>query len=99
MLFRSDLYKNLDVSVLDHVILEKFLGISGDTQSQLLGYSYDREDAINRVLAQEYQLAFLLKPIKIETIKAIADIRERMPRKSTHFYPKLPAGLVINRLI
>ena len=97
--FHSDLYKNLDVSVLDHVILEKFLGLSGDAQSQLLGYSYDREDAMNRVLAQEYQLAFLLKPIKIETIKAIADIRERMPRKSTHFYPKLPAGLVINRLI
>ncbi len=47
---------------------------------------------------QEYQLAFLLSPVKVEEIKAIADAGERMPRKSTYFYPKPPAGLVFRRL-
>jgi uncharacterized protein (DUF1015 family) len=32
-------------------------------------------------------------------IKAIADAGDRMPRKATYFYPKLPSGLVFNRLV
>jgi uncharacterized protein (DUF1015 family) len=32
-------------------------------------------------------------------IKAIADAGDRMPRKSTYFYPKAPAGLVFHRLV
>lgn len=96
--FHSDLYKNLDVSVTDHAILEELLGLGSD-HSQLVDYTYDKQDAVNRVLAQEYQLAFLIRPIKAETIKAIADVRDRMPKKSTYFYPKPPSGLIINRLI
>lgn len=96
--FHSEIYKGLDVSVIDHIILEELLGLGGD-YSTLVNYAYDERDAINRVLAGEYQLAFLLKPIKPETIKAIADVRDRMPKKSTYFYPKPPAGLIINRLI
>ncbi|MFC2063450.1 DUF1015 domain-containing protein, partial [Chloroflexota bacterium] len=97
--FHSEMYKNLDVSVLDHVILEKILGVSGDREEMTLGYCYDRQDAVDRVLDQEYQLAFLLGPVRAEVIKAIADSGDRMPRKSTYFYPKLPSGLVSNRLV
>jgi uncharacterized protein (DUF1015 family) len=39
-----------------------------------------------------------LHPPRMEMIKAVADSRDRMPAKSTYFYPKLPAGLVINPL-
>ena len=96
--FHCELYKRLDVSVVDHIILENMLGLSGEEEA-ILGYSYDKLDAVNRVSDQEYQLAFLLSPIKPEVIKAVADAGDRMPRKSTYFYPKLPAGLVINRLV
>ena len=96
--FHSELYKRLNVSVLDHVILEKLLGLGGG-EAVTIGYSYDGQDAVNRVLEQEYQLAFLLSPIKPAVIKAIADVGDRMPRKSTYFYPKVPAGLVFNRLV
>ncbi len=97
--FHSELYKRLDVSVVDHVILEEFLTLSREKENTLLAYSYDRLDAVNRVLNQEYQLAFLLRPVKAEVIKAIADVGDKMPRKSTYFYPKLPSGLVFNRLV
>ena len=56
--------------------------------------SYDKVDAVNRVLSEEFQLAFLFSPIEARVIKAIADAGDRMPRKSTYFYPKSPAGLV-----
>jgi len=97
--FHSELYKKLDVSVLDHVILEEFLGLGSGGEGAVLAFSYQGRDAVNRVLEQEYQLAFLLRPIKPEVIKAVADADDRMPRKSTYFYPKAPAGLVLYRVV
>ena len=96
--FHSEIYKKLDVSIVDHIILEKLLGLSSGREEARIAFSYDRQDAVDRVLDQEYQLAFLLKPVKPEMIKAIADAGDRLPRKSTYFYPKLPAGLVFFRI-
>ena len=97
--FHSELYKRLDVSITDHIILEKLLGLSGDTEEKSLAYSYDRLDAVNKILNREYQLAFLLRPIRSAVIKTIADASDRMPRKSTYFYPKLPSGLVFYQMV
>ena len=94
--FHSEIYKRLDVSIVDHVILEKLLGLSSGREEAILAYSYNRQEAINSVLDQEYQLALLISPVKAEVVKAIADAGDRLPRKSTYFYPKPPAGLVFN---
>jgi len=93
--FHSELYKRLDVSIVDHVILDKLLGLEGGELKNLT-YSYEVLDAVKQVLDSEYQLAFLLSPVKPEVIKAVADVGDRMPKKSTYFYPKLPAGLVFH---
>ncbi|MFH1169918.1 MAG: DUF1015 domain-containing protein [Chloroflexota bacterium] len=94
--FHSELYKRLDVSIVDHVVLEKMLGMQ-DRESAALSYSYDIGDTIGKVMSREYGLAILLNPVKARDIKSIADAGDRMPRKSTYFSPKLPAGLVIYR--
>ena len=95
--FHGELYSKLNVSILDHVILEEMLGL-GSGQENSLAFSYDRQEAVRKISDREYQLAFLLSPVKAELVKAIADGGERMPRKSTYFYPKPPAGLVFRRL-
>ncbi|GAG46933.1 unnamed protein product, partial [marine sediment metagenome] len=92
--FHSDTYKKLDVSVIDHVILEEMLGI-GSGQEEGIDYDYNRKDAFNKVINQEYQLAFILKPVAAKAIKAIADASDKMPHKSTYFHPKLPSGLIL----
>ena len=97
--FHSELYKKLDIDIVDNVILEKLLGVGSGREEAILGYCYDRLEAVNRVLDGEYQLAFLLSPVKAEVIKAIADAGDKMSRKSTYFYPKVPAGLVFSRLV
>ena len=91
--FHSELYKRLDVDIVDSVIPHE-LGRGGES----ITYSYDGQDAVNRVLQQEYQLAFLLSPVRVEAVKAIADAGDKMSRKATYFYPKAPAGLVLHRL-
>ena len=95
--FHSEIYRRLDVSVLDHVILENLLGLGFEREESSLSYCYDKVDAVNKVLSHEFQLAILLNPVEAGAIKGIADVGDRMPRKSTYFYPKLPAGLVFYR--
>jgi uncharacterized protein (DUF1015 family) len=95
--FHSDVYKRMDVSVVDHIILEELLGLSSGEETRI-AYNYDRLDAVRCVTSVEYQLAFIIKPVRAQVIKAIADVGDRMPRKSTYFYPKLPSGLLVHRL-
>ncbi len=92
--FHSELYQKLDVSIVDHVILEELLGLTHEMTGVFLDYANDALEAIRRVREQEYQLAFIVNPVKPGIIKAIADSGDRMPRKSTYFFPKVPAGLV-----
>ncbi len=97
--FKNALYRKLDVSIVDNIILERVLGLgSGFSDETKISYLYDREDTVNRVKKGEYQVAFFLKPINPELIKEVSDAGDKMPRKSTYFYPKAPAGLVVNPL-
>jgi len=94
--FHSDIYKKLDVSVLDHIILEELMGLK-TVEDPRIAFNFDRNDVVSRVKSGEFQLAFILNPMKAEVIKAISDVSDRMPRKSTYFFPKLPSGLVVYR--
>jgi uncharacterized protein (DUF1015 family) len=95
---RSEVYKKMDVSIVDHVILEKILGMQNDDEKRI-AYTHNREEAVSRVLNGECQLAIITNMVKGQTIKDIADAKDRMPRKSTYFYPKLPSGLIVNHLV
>ena len=96
--FHSELYQKLDVSIVDHVILEELLGLTHEAAGAYLDYTNDALEAIRRVREHEYQLALIVNPVKPQAIKSIADSGDRMPRKSTYFYPKAPAGLVLYRI-
>jgi len=96
--FHSEHYHRLDVSIINHVIMKELLGISPDTAIDYLDYSNDALATVNGVLSGDYQMAFIVNPVRPEVIKAIADSGDRMPEKSTYFYPKLPSGLVFYSL-
>ncbi len=91
-------YKNLDVTILHKLILENILGI--DKQDMAAGksltYTRDTTEAIDYVDAGEADFAFLLNPTTVKEISDVAAEGDRMPQKSTYFYPKLITGLVIN---
>jgi uncharacterized protein (DUF1015 family) len=92
----SQAYKNLDVSFLNDIILGRMLGLAPDSEN--IAYTADIDEACQQIKQGTYQLAFLLSPPQPEMVKAVADAKDRMPRKSTYFYPKLPAGLIISSL-
>ena len=61
-------------------------------------YVKDEEDAMAAVARGDGELAFLLNPSKVTEVKDVARVGDRMPHKSTYFYPKPLTGLVINKM-
>ena len=92
---RSQAYREFDVSILNHVILDRILG---GAKALEVAYTVDLKEAYQQIKEGKYQLAFLLNPPQPGMVKDVADAEDRMPSKSTYFYPKLPAGLIINSL-
>ena len=70
----------------------------GDALAQHIDYSPDHETIVQQVNIGEQQAAILLKPFPLEPFRQIVSAGNRLPPKSTFFYPKLPTGLVINQL-
>jgi uncharacterized protein (DUF1015 family) len=86
---------SLDVSVLHDVLLEKVLGIQ--VRDDSIAFTQDDAAAVDLVTRQEYQVAFLLNPTRVEQIVQPAMQGKRLPRKSTYFYPKLLTGIVMHK--
>lgn len=85
----------LDVAVLESEILEPFLGIApGDAAGGRLLYTRDAREALGMAQARQ-GVAFLVNPTTVSEMAAVADAGQAMPQKSTYFFPKVPAGLVI----
>jgi len=92
----SQAYRNLNVGLLTDTVLGGMLGLAPDSGN--IAYTADIDEVCQQIEQGTYQLAFLLSPPRPEMVKAVADAKDKMPRKSTYFYPKLPAGLIINSL-
>jgi len=100
----SPAWKTLDVSILHKLVLEELLGIDQEklARGENLQYVKDTPNAIADSIAQidagRKQVAFFMNPIKLQQLKMVTQAGERMPQKSTYFYPKVYTGLTINKL-
>lgn len=96
----SDAYCGLDVSVLHTLILEKGFGIDKENMANQKSLIYTRsiDEAVSLVKNGDASCAFILNSTKVQQIKAVSLAGDKMPQKSTYFYPKLITGLVINCL-
>jgi uncharacterized protein (DUF1015 family) len=56
------------------------------------------DESISQVDAGHKQAAFFMNPVKMQQLKLVTDEGERMPQKSTYFYPKIFTGLTIQKL-
>jgi len=92
---RSTLWHTLAVNVLHDLLLTKLLGVN--VQEEAIAFTQDEATAVDRVACGEYQVAFLVNPTTVEQVVRHAQAGERMPRKSTYFYPKLLTGTVMHK--
>ena len=97
---KSEASQGLDVTVLHSLVLEKLMGIDKENMANQVNLTYTRsmEEALASVQNGESQCAFLLNPTRVTEIRDVAAAGEKMPQKSTYFYPKLITGLVMNEM-
>lgn len=93
---RSQAWKDLDVTVLHRLVLERILGLSPEAidQQRSIAYTRDAAEACGAVERGEATAAFLLPAPSVQAVRDIALAGDVMPHKSTYFYPKLLTGLV-----
>jgi len=93
---RGPAWRDLDVAVLHRGIIERILGLAEGTE-----FIYEKSlmRSIRAAESGTAGLAFLLRPVKPSQVQACARDAEPMPQKSTYFFPKLPSGGVLNRLV
>ena len=88
-------WRELGVSILHRLIIEDLLGCADPPKPT---YVHLVEELVEGLATGEYPLGALVMPATVDHVRTISLGGERMPSKSTYFYPKLLSGLVINPL-
>jgi uncharacterized protein (DUF1015 family) len=101
---KSAAWKSLDVAVLHKLVVERLLGIDEQKLTKdgnvefVKGVPNAIDDSIRLVDNGQKQLLFFLNPVKMQQLQKVTAAGERMPQKSTYFFPKMYSGLVIQKL-
>ncbi len=85
-------YKSLDAAILKAFIFDQ-VGV----KSEDITYSKDPAEVMQFVDEAQAEAGFILNPVQINQLRAIALNDERMPPKTTYFYPKVLSGLTIHK--
>ena len=89
----TEAWQSLGVSLLHRLIVDDLLGCKDLPKPT---YVHLIEEVVDGLRTGEYPLAAVVMPATVEDVRTISIGGERMPAKSTYFYPKLLSGLVIN---
>jgi uncharacterized protein (DUF1015 family) len=99
----SKAWQRLDVAVLHKLILENICGIDEKKLANQtnLNYVKDTPNAITDMIAEvdagQKQAAIFMNPPITKQIEMVADEGEKMPQKSTYFFPKVYTGLTVDK--
>lgn len=93
---QSDDWRALGVSLLHKLVIEHLLKVHNPQSQTTLRYVHSLDEVNASQSAKECQLACLVPPAQIDHVDKISRHLEKMPAKSTYFYPKLQTGLVFN---
>ncbi len=84
--------------MLHELLLGEALGLRHEDAERHLDYAKNVPDALEALQGGRYELGAFLNPTLVDQVRAVADLGEVMPQKSTYFYPKLLTGLVYDAL-
>lgn len=84
-------WRTLPVAVAEELLLRDARAAGAD-----VAYEHDTRRAI--AMARGDTAAVLIRAVDPETLRAVADAGERLPQKTTYFYPKVPTALVLRSL-
>ncbi|WP_439626682.1 DUF1015 domain-containing protein [Gemmata sp.] len=94
---QSEEWRGLGVSILHKLVVDRLVApkLGG---APAVKYVHLLKEVTDAVAAKECQVAVLVPPATMEHVEQIAGNGEKMPAKSTYFYPKLLTGMVYHSL-
>lgn len=94
---REPAWRTLDVTVLHELLIQRVMDISEEAVERKEGIEYLRDPQMgyDAVDAGEAEFLFIMNPTRMEQVRACTAADEKMPQKSTDFYPKVISGLVM----
>jgi len=96
---RAGAWRALDVPCLHLLVLEDMLGITPEEiTAGAAKYGHDAAEAIASAVDGADSISFILRPTPPGAVAAVARAGERMPQKSTYFYPKVASGFAMRLL-
>lgn len=96
---RSYEWKWLDVTILHQLVFDHVLKVEEKVAKRdNVVYTREADYAIKLVDEEGYQIAFFLNPPKVEQVRDVARSRDKMPHKTTYFYPKPLSGLLFYKM-
>ncbi len=92
---RSEEWKALDVAALEVAFFDKLLGVKTDAiaRGERISFTSDSDGAIASVDGGKAQAAVLMRATTVSDVEAVVGSGDRLPQKSTHFFPKMYSGL------
>ncbi|MBN1487636.1 MAG: DUF1015 domain-containing protein [Anaerolineae bacterium] len=93
---RDPNWRALDVAILHELVLEHVMGLSKESvvRKENLDYLRDANPGYAAVDKGEANFLFLLNGTRMDHVRACTAAGEKMPQKSTDFYPKIISGMV-----
>lgn len=91
---KPDVWFDLNVNMLGHLIFARLLDLPETKWESVLRFDHTVDGAREVFQKQNAQAAFFLQAPKVEMLEKMGAVHERMPQKSTYFYPKLASGLI-----
>ncbi len=94
---RDPAWRMLDVTVLHELLIQRVMGISEEAveRKENIEYLRDPQMGYDAVDEGEAEFLFVMNPTRMEQVRACTAAGEKMPQKSTDFYPKVISGLVM----
>lgn len=94
---RDPAWRMLDVSVLHELLIQRVMDVSEEAveRKENIEYLRDPQMGYEAVDSGEAEFLFVMNPTRMEQVRACTAAGEKMPQKSTDFYPKVISGLVM----
>ncbi len=93
-------WKSLDMAILHKFVFENLFGIQKEQvdRQEKVNFIKEEKEAVSKVDSGEFDCAFFLNPPNVDEINRVAEAGDRMPQKTTYFYPKMLSGMLMRKL-
>jgi uncharacterized protein (DUF1015 family) len=93
----KDPLSKVDAYICEKVLLQHTLKDLVDANT-IIEYDHETHSVLEKMMTGKYSLAVILSPPDLGLIWTVAKAGEKMPKKSTFFFPKIWSGFVIYRM-